>query len=315
MPKIIKGGVEYGSAPNSSTWEGTQAQYDAIVSPDPNVTYFITDGVVNPMPAKNVEYDNTLSGLSATTVQGAIDEVDGKVFYGVCDTEPTVSGNQRIWTVTLNNGDGFALTTGATVYIKFTHEETGDVYSTIPYLNVNDTGAKSIYMNYTPGNAGYTPRWREGQVCVFTYDGNNRWFQINPVQTAYLTPYNNSSSGLTATDAQSAINEVNAKTVSDGLHNITLESGFTVDEYMNYFKIGKLVVVNIGGVKHNAATASALVCQGLPVMRSRALGVVANDNTTNKVTVLYGAIGSGYFRISAHEANVRYYGQITYLTD
>lgn len=182
MPKIIKGGVEYGSAPNNSTWEGTQAQYDAIVSPDPNVTYYITDGVVNPMPAKNVEYDNTLSGLSATTVQSAIDEV-------------------------------------------------------------------------------------------------------------------------------------NAKTLSDGLHNITLESGFTIDEYMNYFKIGRLVVVNIGGVKHNATTANATVCQGLPIMRSRALGVVANDSTTNKVTLLYGAIGSDYFRISAHEANVRYYGQITYLTD
>ena len=182
MPKIIKGGVVYGSAPNDSTWEGTQADYDAIVSPDPNVTYFITDGVVNPMPAKNVEYDNTLSELSATTVQAAVDEV-------------------------------------------------------------------------------------------------------------------------------------NTKPLSDGLHNITVETGFTFAEYMNYFKVGKLVIVNIGGITHNAATAAALVCQGLPVMRSRALSVMANDTTTGKVTLLYGAIGAGTLRISAHEANVRYYGQITYLTD
>ena len=58
--------------------ELTQAQYNALANPDPNVTYLITDGVNNPanntINGSGVSYDNTDSGLTATTVQGAIDE-------------------------------------------------------------------------------------------------------------------------------------------------------------------------------------------------------------------------------------------------
>lgn len=201
-----------------------------------NTGAFIHNGV-NCTPnviqtAQGVPYDNTSSGLSATNVQSAIDEVDGKIFYGVCDTEPTVSGNQRIWAVTLNNGDGFALTAGATVYIKFTYEETGSVYPTIPCLNVNGTGANPIYMNYTSGNTGYIPRWIEGQVCVFTYDGSNRWFQINSVQSAYLTPYSNSSSGLTATNVQAAIDEISKLEYNNSSGGIDMGSYTDANPYI-----------------------------------------------------------------------------------
>lgn len=80
MPKIIKNGRVYGGAPSESVWEGTQEQYDAIVNKDPNIIYYITDGAVEPIPATNIEYDNSLSGLSATQVQSAIDEVNAKRF-------------------------------------------------------------------------------------------------------------------------------------------------------------------------------------------------------------------------------------------
>lgn len=57
----------------------TQAQYDALVSAgtvDANTTYFITDANnTTASYAAGVTYDNTSSGLSATNVQGAIDEV------------------------------------------------------------------------------------------------------------------------------------------------------------------------------------------------------------------------------------------------
>ena len=44
MGKIIRGGIEYGGIPDSGKyWEGTQAQYDAITTKDPNTIYFITD--------------------------------------------------------------------------------------------------------------------------------------------------------------------------------------------------------------------------------------------------------------------------------
>jgi hypothetical protein len=61
----------------------TQAQYDALVNAgtvDANTTYFITDANnTTASYAAGVTYDNTSSGLAATNVQGAIDEVNGKI--------------------------------------------------------------------------------------------------------------------------------------------------------------------------------------------------------------------------------------------
>lgn len=56
-------------------WQGTQAQYDAITTKDPNVVYFITDGTTVACASNEVTYDHTVSGLSATDVKGALDEL------------------------------------------------------------------------------------------------------------------------------------------------------------------------------------------------------------------------------------------------
>ncbi len=71
--------VKQSSTDGDADWETrevslTQPQYNAI-TPDPKVTYYITDSNVNPTTASNVTYDNTSSGLSASTVQTAIDEL------------------------------------------------------------------------------------------------------------------------------------------------------------------------------------------------------------------------------------------------
>ena len=180
----------------------------------------IRQGTVYGVPAKlGGLTDVTLSTLSAgqslvydATLGAWVNgEGGGKVFYGYCSTAPTTSGTKKIWSVTLINGDNFALATGVTVHIKFDYASDGSAYPT-PNLNVNSTGNKPIYINDPlPPSSGIAPRWREGQLCVFTYDGSS-WLLVNTVQNAYRTPYSNSSSGLTATDVQSAIDEVNTKT-------------------------------------------------------------------------------------------------------
>ena len=53
----------------------TQTEYDALGSPDPTVTYFIKDAPSGSVGASGIIYDNTTSGLLATDVQGAIDEI------------------------------------------------------------------------------------------------------------------------------------------------------------------------------------------------------------------------------------------------
>lgn len=61
--------------------ELTQAQYDALPASkmSDNVNYFITDGLnhtTGVVSAENVIYDNTSSGMTATNVQGAVDELN-----------------------------------------------------------------------------------------------------------------------------------------------------------------------------------------------------------------------------------------------
>lgn len=59
----------------------TQAEYDAL--PDTKLTddveYRITDTGINDATASNVSYNNTLSGIGATTVQQAVDELSSEV--------------------------------------------------------------------------------------------------------------------------------------------------------------------------------------------------------------------------------------------
>lgn len=56
--------------------ELTQAEYDALPEEQKqNGSYIITDAVSEPLNAENVGYDNTTSGLVATDVQAAIDEL------------------------------------------------------------------------------------------------------------------------------------------------------------------------------------------------------------------------------------------------
>ena len=68
----------------------TQAQYDAMVQAgtvDPNVYYPITDASIE---ASEIDYDNTNSGLTATDVQDAIDEVNDNI-ADVADDIPSNS--------------------------------------------------------------------------------------------------------------------------------------------------------------------------------------------------------------------------------
>ena len=83
MGKIVKNGINYSGAYGSGSDNSrilTLAEYNAL--PDTKLTdgvvYYITDvaGIIN---ADSVGYDNTTSGLVATNVQGALDEIDGNV--------------------------------------------------------------------------------------------------------------------------------------------------------------------------------------------------------------------------------------------
>ena len=86
MGYVVKNGINY-SGDNSVSL--TQAQYDALVQAgtvDPNTTYFIINrNTTGATYAAGIAYDNTTSGLSATNVQSAIDEVNSRNAYSTVE--------------------------------------------------------------------------------------------------------------------------------------------------------------------------------------------------------------------------------------
>ena len=82
--------------------------------------------------------------------------------YGYCETAAGTAAK----TVDMT---GFELTDGVTVAINFANASTS---TTAPTLNINNTGAKSIYMNGVAVLNG----WNAGATLIFTYDEtSDRW--------------------------------------------------------------------------------------------------------------------------------------------
>ena len=82
--EVLAGGLKINNTQDVATQVSlTQAEYDALVSAGTvdlvNTIYFITDANAVAGSAAEITYSNTTSGLSANTVQSAIDEVVGKV--------------------------------------------------------------------------------------------------------------------------------------------------------------------------------------------------------------------------------------------
>lgn len=91
IQKVYNGWNEYLVGGWTTEWQEvvylTQAEYDALPASkltDGKIYKVKTTGVVpgGSADASDVEYDNTTSGLTATDVQSAIDEVNSKVSYG-----------------------------------------------------------------------------------------------------------------------------------------------------------------------------------------------------------------------------------------
>ena len=104
--------------------------------------------------------DNRVT-TEVNSLQQDIDETTSKLTrYGTCST----SGATQDKAVTVS-GD-FKLTTGMMVTVQFTYENT----ATYPRLNVNNTGAKYIYVGSSYMSADYY--WRSGTTVTFVYTGS-----------------------------------------------------------------------------------------------------------------------------------------------
>ena len=104
---------------------------------------------------------------SVKSVQDSVDGLDIPVHYGTCATESDTA-TKIVECSTLTE-----LKAGQTIFVKFSKQNT----STELYLNVNQTGEKSVYRYGTANPAANM--WRMNQIVSFTYDGTN-WLLNHP---------------------------------------------------------------------------------------------------------------------------------------
>lgn len=110
MGTIYRNGTAFIGSGGAGGVELTQAEYDALPETEKmnGSIYFISDGEASYPSASTMRYDNSTSGLTATSVQAAVDEVNEKV-------------NDNAWDISELNAD-LALETktygtrGVTVY-------------------------------------------------------------------------------------------------------------------------------------------------------------------------------------------------------
>lgn len=130
---------------------------------------------------------------------GGTTHLVGSTLYGTCATAANVAAKA----VTCANFD--QLITGVEIRVKFTYSNT----AANPTLNVNNTGAKSIYRYGTtaPGTTAATS-WQAGAVASFTYDGTN-W-----IMTGWL---NDNTTYSAATQSAAGLMSAADKTALDAL--------------------------------------------------------------------------------------------------
>lgn len=107
--------------------------------------------------------------ISAVKIDSGAEIPVTSSLYGTCNTAAGTAAK----VVTMPNFD--TLKTGVLIHVKFTYGNT----AASPTLNVNDTGAKTIYRYGTTVLAASTNgSWWEGSIIPFIYDGNN-WYIVN----------------------------------------------------------------------------------------------------------------------------------------
>ena len=98
--------------------------------------------------------------MSQAAVTAELSRIEAKVGYVTCATGASYSAK----TVSLSD---FSLTTGIRLVVKMSYANT----ATSPTLNVNNTGAKTLYYNGNPATADNT--WEDGETLDVYYDGTN----------------------------------------------------------------------------------------------------------------------------------------------
>lgn len=166
-------------------------------------------GYIPPSAAADVVYNNTTSGLEATDVQDAIDELAlkpsgvGGTYYATCPISAADTA-AKVATVSSDQGE-FVLKTGIIVIVNFSNGNTAANAT----LNINNTGAKYIHqMAATGSSTNVKPDAIRANDKVTLVYADNRYYIISTQRgsTEIWTPLVSAAIGdTTVTISHSAI--------------------------------------------------------------------------------------------------------------
>lgn len=214
MGLIIKNGIKY---VGDNSVELTQAQYDALPQAEKlnGTTYYITDGQ-NITTASAVTYDNTASGMTATDVQAAIDEVNGKGIGDIDDVNLSSPAKGDVLAFDGTNWVNFDLgalesastasanpiTCANSIYTECVHLTLDKgLYLVIGMLgfSTNATGVRGINISLNSGDAGNASSRLYMNACSGVQTRCQTVFLIrveNNPTTYYLNAYQTSGAAL-----------------------------------------------------------------------------------------------------------------------
>lgn len=223
--------------------------------------------------ASQVTYDGSGSGLSATDVQGAIDEVKGDIPTTAADVpyNNTVSGlsatdvQDAIDEISSSAGvSSFNTRTGAVVAASGDYNAGQVTYdNTVSGLTATDTQAAIDELAAAPGGVSsfnnrtgaVVPTSGDYNAAQVTFDDTVAQIGETDVQgaleyvatrgaSAQYTTYDNTQSGLTATNVQDAIDEVANDVLSSGVASFNGRTG-AVNPAVGDYDLTDLGDVNI----------------------------------------------------------------------
>lgn len=191
------------------------------------------------------------------------------------------------------------------------------------YLDDEKTGSKTYHV--------YFKQLGGGKLTLTTGKAGATNLTINP-ETGVVIIYvdengNVTNSGGTPTNSVTADNmqSVSSSAVAQALNtatgvvlnqNLALSSGFSKAEYCRYSKIGRLVIVDVGGIIPSNTGSGQKWTESLPIIRTRFVETLFEDNTGPSVYSCCVYAGKDTHIAYGHFiANHRYYGTIVYLTD
>lgn len=228
---------------------------------------------------KQVYISGDCISLGSESLPTAINGI--RALYGMCNTGQSTATK----VVTCS---GFQLRAGAVVNVKFTYKNTASQ----PKLNVNNTGAKDIYINNAVMTSDYY--WNAGDVVTFVYSGTYWYVADSGTLAKIKTTSDSIVLSVSQTYATKSELTLGLNSITLGVSNAKLGSSASIELSVNGSKQTK--TVDLTGVRNafKNDTSAITITGGVVTFNSNTFVVNSTNfsvTATGVITAKSGTIG------------------------